>query len=42
MTGEHRIIVEKRVVRYELVVRHKLNIIRGESGSDKSLLESRV
>lgn len=42
MTGEHRIIVEKRVVRYELVIRHKLNIIRGESGSGKSLLESMV
>lgn len=42
MTGEHSIIVEKRVVRYELVIRHKLNIIRGESGSGKSLLESMV
>lgn len=42
MTGEHRIIVEKRVVRYELVIRHKLNIIRGESGSGKSLLESMI
>lgn len=42
MTGEHRIVVEKRVVRYELVIRHKLNIIRGESGSGKSLLESMV
>lgn len=42
MVGEHTIVVEKRLIRYELTIRHKLNIIRGDSGSGKSFLDGMV
>lgn len=39
MTKEHKIIVEKRYIKYELTVKHKLSVICGDSGSGKSFLD---
>lgn len=38
MVGEHTLVVENRKVRYEITIKHKLNIIIGESGTGKTLM----
>lgn len=38
MRGKHRIIVQNNKLRYEIVVRRNITIIRGDSGTGKSVL----
>lgn len=42
MVGEHKIIIERRKLKYEITIKHKLNIFNDASGTGKSLLETMV
>lgn len=42
MVGEHKLIVKRRKLVYEITLRHKFNVILGDSGSGKSLLETLI
>lgn len=42
LIGEHRLVVERRKVRYEITIRHKLSIIQGDSGTGKTYLSKMI
>ena len=38
MSANHKLVIERRKLRYEIDIQHKCNIIVGESGTGKTLM----